>query len=111
MHLFAPLPPPPELTPTPTCTQCSCFALFEDGHPVVFYDECQQFHGSPCKVVAGGVGQHEDDTCASVLVPIGETIVLDSDALTSERASVVKYFSEIFKDLKFKFVLLKELLH
>lgn len=38
-------PSPP--TPTPTCTPCSCFELFEDGQPVVFYDECQQFHGAP----------------------------------------------------------------
>lgn len=47
------------------------------------------------------IGQRrEDDTCASVLVPIGETIVLDPDELTSEHASVVKHgFSEIFKDV------------
>lgn len=43
-YLFAPLP---EQTPTPTCAQCSCLKLFEDGHPVVFYDECQQFRGPP----------------------------------------------------------------
>lgn len=28
----------------------------------------------PCKVVTGGVG-HEDDTCAFVLLQIGDTIV------------------------------------
>lgn len=47
------------------------------------------------------IGQRrEDDTCAFVLLPTGETIVLDPDALASERASVVKYgCSEIFKDV------------
>lgn len=71
---FIYLPRCPSRAPTPTCAQCSCLTLFKDGHPVVFYDECQQFGDSPCKVVTGGVG-HEDDTCAFVLLQIGDTIV------------------------------------
>lgn len=32
----------PKLPPAP----CSCSELFEDGQPVVFYDECQQCPGA-----------------------------------------------------------------
>lgn len=79
-----PLPAPP--SPPPSALG-PCFELFEDGQPVVFYDECQQGRGAPsgCDRRGGGTRSRppDCDTCASVLVLVTEETEASSARVAS----------------------------